>query len=110
MPALREALESECLVQGKDIVRYHANVESEDAEADEDQSSETEESDDENAPRPNKKQLAPVAITDVEFASRFAKCSNCKEDFDVTTNEKGDCTWHTGKMAPPCDDNITNNE
>jgi len=88
MPALREALEKECLVQGKDVVRYHANTESEDEEAEEDQSSETEESDDGTTLRQNKKQLALVAIADVEFAPRFAKCSNWKEDFDVATNQK----------------------
>ncbi|CZR59438.1 uncharacterized protein PAC_09330 [Phialocephala subalpina] len=95
MADLRGALERECLVQGKDIVRYHANTESEDAEDDE--SLETEEgSDDDDTPTRNKKEKKFIAKADDELAPRFAKCEHCDEEFDVTNNEKGDCLWHTG--------------
>jgi hypothetical protein len=29
---------------------------------------------------------------------RYAKCVNCKEEFDVSCNEKGDCRYHPGKL------------
>ena len=31
---------------------------------------------------------------------RYAVCINCDEEFDVTCNEKGDCTWHNGNALP----------
>ncbi|KAF8847874.1 hypothetical protein BDZ45DRAFT_606751 [Acephala macrosclerotiorum] len=95
MSDLREALEKECLVQGKNIVRYHADTASEDAK--DDKSSGTEDgSDDDGTSTQNKKEKKSIAIEDDEFAPRFAKCEHCEEEFDVTNNEKGDCLWHTG--------------
>lgn len=31
--------------------------------------------------------------------SRYAKCVNCDQEFDATSNEPGDCLWHEGN--PP---------
>lgn len=92
MPDLREAIERDFLVRGEDIVRYHADLSSEEEEEEASSASETEAEDGENA----NKVLRPIAIRDDEFAPRMAKCLNCEEDFDVTINEKGDCLWHTG--------------
>ena len=30
--------------------------------------------------------------------SRYAICANCREEFDVTSNDKHDCVWHTGEL------------
>lgn len=101
MTNLREALERECLVLGKDIVRYHADTVSEDDTGSDTQTEE--ESDDENISRrkkKKKKKQKPITTEDDEFAPRFAKCENCDEEFDVRYNEKGDCVWHSGKLPP----------
>lgn len=31
---------------------------------------------------------------------RYAKCINCKEEFDVTENTKRSCTYHSGMYNP----------
>ncbi|KUJ12173.1 uncharacterized protein LY89DRAFT_722537 [Mollisia scopiformis] len=96
MTDLREALEKEFLVQGKDIVRYHADTDSEDAEDDETSSHTEKGSDSEEDLSRNRKKLKPIAIRDEEYGPRMAKCQHCNEDFDVTYNDKGDCIWHPG--------------
>ena len=30
---------------------------------------------------------------------RYATCENCKEEFDVTDNDNGDCIFHPGKLS-----------
>lgn len=30
---------------------------------------------------------------------RYATCTNCEEEFDITQNESGDCVYHPGKSA-----------
>lgn len=32
--------------------------------------------------------------------SRFATCTNCSEEFDVTDNGKDSCVWHPGEREP----------
>jgi hypothetical protein len=103
---LRCDLEQLCLVPGKDVVRYHADTDSEDDLDSENESSEDEEdeeestgnSDSEEDKEPRKK-LKPIDATDDEMVPRNAKCLNCGEDFDVSCNERGDCIWHTGKYS-----------
>jgi hypothetical protein len=87
---LRTDLEKSLLVRGREVVRYHADSESEDAEEEDE---EEEDSEDEN-----EDSVKPIAIADDEFTPKYAKCDNCKEEFDVTVNEKGDCTWHSGEL------------
>jgi hypothetical protein len=82
---LRKELEKSLLVPGKDIVRYHADSDSEDKEM--------ENGDEEEKEEKNKR---PIVIDDEETTSRFAKCDHCGEEFDITENEKGDCIWHPG--------------
>jgi hypothetical protein len=93
---LRTDLEKCLLVKGRDVVRYHADSDSEDAEEeDEEEDSEEDESDEGKGPR---KELKPIALADDELTPKFAKCKHCKQEFDVTINEKGGCVWHTGEL------------
>jgi hypothetical protein len=85
---LRTDLEKNLLVRGREVVRYHADSDSEDAEEEHKEDSEDGFS----------KEVKPIAIADDEFTPKYAKCDNCKEEFDVTMNEKGDCTWHSGEL------------
>ena len=75
------------LVRGKDVVRYHVDTESED-----DESSESEESESQSDAGDG----STIAIGDDEYTSRMAICENCKQEFDVTLNDRGDCVWHPG--------------
>jgi hypothetical protein len=79
-------LESGLLVRGKDVARYHVNSASED-----DQLSELESEEDEDEEASG---LKPMAVGDEEKTAKFA---NCKEEFDVTTKNRGDCIWHSGE-------------
>jgi len=88
---LRTDLEKSLLVKGKEVVRYHADSDSEDAD-------EEEEYYDDDSEDGFIKDVKPIAIADDKFTPKFAKCDNCKEEFDVTMNEKGDCRWHTGEL------------
>lgn len=36
---------------------------------------------------------------------KFATCTNCSEEFDVTDNGKYSCTWHPGMFEPASPDN-----
>lgn len=100
MPMLRESLQRDYLVRGKDIVRYHSDAASEDAE--DDLSDTVEEGEDTRDRREKSKtyeeELFPITIRNDEFAPRFAECLHwsCKEHFDTTVNKKGFCRWHTG--------------
>ncbi|KZF22543.1 hypothetical protein L228DRAFT_238488 [Xylona heveae TC161] len=35
---------------------------------------------------------------------RYAFCTNCKEEFDVADNRRGDCIFHDGELEPDYDD------
>ena len=98
---MRSTLEEKYLVLGKDVVRYHADTDSEDDKESENESSEEEEDDEEddtNAESENepRKKLKPIAAADDEMVPRYAECLNCKERFDVSDNKRGYCRWHTG--------------
>jgi hypothetical protein len=101
-PAVIQTLEGRLLVQGKDVVRYHLDTESEDDVNSEIESEESEESelesdasDKSDLDRESTKRK-PIAIRDEEYTARMATCENCKEEFDVTLNDRGDCYWHPG--------------
>jgi hypothetical protein len=101
---LRSELERHCLVPGKEVVRYHADTDSEEDQDSENESSEEEDdeepsignSDSEEDREPRKK-LKPIVVADDEMVPRNANCLNCREDFDVSCNERGDCRWHKGR-------------
>jgi hypothetical protein len=83
-------LESGLLVRGKDMVRYHVDSASEDDELSEI------ESEDETS------KLRPIAVADSEKTAKYAKCINCREEFDVTVNNRGDLHWHSGEESWNC--------
>ena len=86
-PIIIHTLEDRLLVQGKNVVRYHADTDSEDEANSE---IESEEGDSESEKR------KPIAIGDEEYTARMAMCKNCKQEFHVTLNDRGDCVWHPG--------------
>jgi len=104
-PAARALVEREFLVPKSEVVPYHADTESEDGGANSEEDSDDEaiiskkksENDHAILPTPNLKRKA--GSIDEELVPRFAKCENCKEEFDVTANERGDCIWHWGKAS-----------
>jgi hypothetical protein len=108
-PAAKALVEREFLVPAGEVVPYHADTESEDEGLDSEDGNEEES--DHAAGTTNQQtpgNMAPVlptlkrkiddSIAD-ELVPRFAKCENCKEEFDVTINERGDCVWHPGKSS-----------
>jgi hypothetical protein len=103
---LRCGLEQRCLVPGKEVVRYHADPDSEDDQDSQNESSEDEEDGEESTgdgdsgeDREPRKKLKPIEAADDEMVPRNAKCLNCGEEFDVSYNERGDCRWHTGTYS-----------
>jgi len=94
---LRTDLEKSLLVKGREVVRYHADSDSEDAEEEEEEEEE-DNKESENEGNETEKEVKPISIADDEFTPKFVKCDNCHEEFDITVNEKGDCRWHTGEL------------
>lgn len=99
--SLKKNLETNLLVPGKEVVRYHVDSDSEDDGGSENESSEEEEEDDNDdsgseEDRISKKKAKSIAVADDGMTPRYAKCLNCKDEFDVTCNYRGDCTWHPG--------------
>lgn len=84
--AVHRELEKKFLVMGKEVVRYHADSESEGE-------GETGES---GSSRPQQRNVRrPIAVSEDEWTPRYAKCENCKEEFDVTQNSERNCQWHS---------------
>ena len=91
------------LVQGKDVVRYHVDTDSEDdanseiesEESELESESESDTSDKSDSDRESKKRK-PIAIGNEEYTARMTMCENCNEEFNVTLNDRGDCMWHPG--------------
>ncbi|KAF4625133.1 hypothetical protein G7Y89_g13036 [Cudoniella acicularis] len=80
--------------KGRDIVRYHADSESEDHRESEEES----EGEDENSDAEEKRRLRkPIQIGDDELVAKYAKCENYKEEIDLTLDDRGDCVWHPGE-------------
>ncbi|PMD27004.1 hypothetical protein NA56DRAFT_697154 [Hyaloscypha hepaticicola] len=111
MEPLREDLEKSLLVPGGDVVRYHADTESEDDKNDDKESSSEDEikdedaSDIEEAPK-ERKEKKPIAAADDEMVPRYTICLRCKAEFDVTANDKRDCTWHSGEKEADFEDDF----
>jgi hypothetical protein len=83
---LRRDLEKYLLVQGKDVVRYHADSDSEDADEESEEDEEDSDSEDESDKETNKQS---ISVPDEGLIPRFAKFGHCDEEFDVTSNERG---------------------
>jgi hypothetical protein len=99
-PAVVPALESRLLVSRKEVVRYHADTESEDDANSENESetsaSESGSGDNSDSDADGDTKRKPMAKRKEDLTSRIAVCENCKQEFDVTSNERGDCVWHPG--------------
>ena len=102
-PDVIPPLEHHLLVQGKDVVRYHADTDSEDEgeETESETESESDVSDESGSDRESKtsktsKTRKLIAIGDDEYTARMATCQNCDQEFDVTFNHRGFCLWHPG--------------
>ncbi|KAF8847921.1 hypothetical protein BDZ45DRAFT_698792 [Acephala macrosclerotiorum] len=102
LPALREGFETKFLVKAKDVIRYHADSDSED-----DKES-LMGSDNENADYDSQreKKPKPIALMDDELTPRYTTCENCAQKFDVTKNDKRLCYWHTGDKEVYDDDDF----
>jgi hypothetical protein len=104
---LRNKLEENLLVAGREVVRYHIDSDSENDQNSENESSEEEEeedgshndSDDLDEDKEPRKKFKPIAAADGEMVPKYATCLNCKAEFDVTFNNRGDCRWHSGILA-----------
>ncbi|KAI9772502.1 MAG: hypothetical protein M1840_000707 [Geoglossum simile] len=81
-PAVVRALGSRLLVQGKDVVRYHADTDSEDGEG---VGMAWEESGSESDRESSKRKL--IVIGSEEYTARMAMCENCGKEFDVTASD-----------------------
>jgi hypothetical protein len=103
---LNRGLEVMLLVKGNRAVRYHdrsalevdmdSEIESFDEQDDKEElfSSESEE----NAVPRKKRKL--IVIGDDNLTPRFAKCENCKEEFDVSDNREHSW-WHANDISTP---------
>ncbi|KAG9228922.1 hypothetical protein BJ875DRAFT_362651, partial [Amylocarpus encephaloides] len=40
--------------------------------------------------------LKDIGVAAEELTPIYIKCENCEEEFDVRSNERGDCVWHPG--------------
>jgi len=107
IPEVQEILIDQLLAEGKDVHRYHADTDSE-AEGDDINREEYKrrpgDESTKNAAVKGLEQLQPIGVADDELTPRFVRCENCKEEFDVTENERRTCTWHTGmniSLNPP---------
>lgn len=59
-----------------------------------------EEEEEEDGPRALSNGFAVIPTSGVKrLRSRFATCTNCSEEFDVTDNGKYSCVWHPGTLA-----------
>lgn len=113
IPEVRDRLAAQTLVRGKDVIRYHKDSDSEDDVDSEIEGSEEGQEDrngNENAGGTERvKPLRPIAVEDDELVPLYAKCLNCKQEFDVSTNYTRECHWHTGKLSASISENQANN-
>lgn len=78
------------LAQGKDVVQYLVDTDSEGNENEEGGS---------YIVKLRSKERRPIEIKDYEITGRVVICLNCEEHFNVTDNWKGDCLWHIGMFT-----------
>ncbi|KAL4785999.1 hypothetical protein BJX76DRAFT_355591 [Aspergillus varians] len=61
-------------------------------------------------PQPNPGPINPAASRPKRPVPRYAFCSNCKDEFDVTTNSSKSCAFHPEDAEPTGDDLWVDNE
>lgn len=77
----------------KDLKSEGDVEEDESDEEDDDEDGDEEESEDEDTSHQTNSVTAPSLK---RLRPRYAFCVNCKEEFDVETNERDSCVWHPG--------------
>lgn len=71
------------MVEGREIVRYHADTDDEDAlETDEDEAH----------------QQDKIPVKKTKLTSMFQSCIQCEKTVDLSNNICGDCVWHPGEV------------
>ncbi|TVY75874.1 hypothetical protein LSUE1_G005615 [Lachnellula suecica] len=103
---LTRYLADKWLVKGKDVIRYHADSDSEDAASVGDSCDEfetMEEYEEMHKWREAMKNRRPITLGDEEYTARWVECQNCGVEFDVSCNEhekdynyEWPCSWHPG--------------
>jgi hypothetical protein len=88
--AAQRLLEDRLLVRGRDVVPSHV-----DSDAENSSDVESRESEPESENIPSKKRKV-IGLGDDEVIGRFAVCSNCEMQFDITEISRGHCVWHEG--------------
>ncbi len=69
-------------------------------------SSSDKEEEEEDRPRVLSNEVTSIQTNSVKrLRPKFATCTNCSEEFDVTDNGKYSCTWHPGMFEPASPDN-----
>lgn len=102
-PVIIHTLEDRLLVRGMDVVRYHVDTDSEDdadSEIENEESASENDVGDKSVTNRESQKRKPIAKGDEEYTARMEVCENCKQEFDVTLNERGDCLWHPGTVPP----------
>lgn len=98
--ALKQSLETQFLILGKDISRYHADTDSEDAGySDVDKNETQEQYDDRHQLLEAERKKKPIKLDDAQLHPRFVQCENCEEEFDLGDNLRGWCVWHSRKTS-----------
>ena len=104
IPEAQDFLFNRLLVKGKDVQRYHSDIDSE-AEGDsidrDTYEIGLEDRNTKEAASRSDQDLVAIAIADDELTPRYVKCLNCKKEFDVANNENRTCIWHTGRNRFP---------
>jgi hypothetical protein len=100
--ALKQSLESQWLILGKEVVQYHADTDSEDAGySDEGENETNEQYEARRQLQEAERSKRPIKLDAQDFTSRFVECENCEEEFDLGDNLRGWCVWHPGTLLPP---------
>jgi hypothetical protein len=91
-PDVNNFLQGRLLVQGKKVIRYHIDKESEDEGFPSGSES------DALNPVGEEVKRGGVVIGDEDFTPKRTECENYKEEFYVDENERGNCVWHPGRI------------
>ena len=76
--------------------------EEEDEDQDEDKDDEPDESESDSSSKNEAAEAEAISNTLQglkRMRPRYVRCRNCKEEFDITQNESGDCSYHPGESS-----------
>lgn len=95
IPLLRREMEEEFVVPVESVTPYDATSDSEEEPK---SNKRTRSGGSVNISKKRRLEQRLVALGSTKEVPKWAKCCNCKEDFDVTKNKKGACVWHSGVL------------